>query len=106
LGGVAYKLSQELKEAGCQADIRETVLGHVQRGGTPTAFDRVLATQFGVKAFEMVLAGEFGRMVTYKNNTISTSSLQEAISSYNLVDKSSYLMQAARGVGISFGDNG
>jgi 6-phosphofructokinase 1 len=104
LGGVAYQLSQELKDAGCAADIRETVLGHVQRGGTPTAFDRVLATQFGVKAFEMVLAGEFGKMVTYRNNTISTTTLKEAISSYNLVDVNSYLMTTARGVGISFGD--
>ncbi len=104
LGGVAYQLSQQLKEFGCLADIRETVLGHIQRGGTPTAFDRVLATQFGVKAFEMVLAGEFGNMVTYRNNTISTATLKEATGNYNLVDVNSYLMKAARGVGISFGD--
>ena len=104
LGGVAYQLSQELKAAGCEADIRETVLGHVQRGGTPTAFDRVLATQFGVKAFEMVLTGEFGNMVTYRNNAISTTTLKAAISSYNLVNVDSFLMKTARGVGISFGD--
>jgi phosphofructokinase-like protein len=104
LGGVAYRLSQELKEAGCKADIRETVLGHVQRGGTPTAFDRVLATQFGVKAFEMVLAGEYGKMVTYKNNTIATVTLKEAITSYNYVNTDAYIVKAARGVGISFGD--
>jgi phosphofructokinase-like protein len=104
LAGAAFRLSAELKAAGCKADIRETVLGHVQRGGSPSAFDRVLATQFGVKAFEMVLAGEFGRMVTYKNNTIATVTLQEAISSYNFVDINSYIVKAARGVGISFGD--
>jgi 6-phosphofructokinase 1 len=104
LGGVAYRLSQELKEAGCKADIRETVLGHIQRGGTPIAFDRVLATQFGVKAFEMVLAGEFGKMVTYKNNSIETVTLKEAITNYNVVNTEAYIMKAAKGVGISFGD--
>ncbi|HLZ15467.1 MAG TPA: ATP-dependent 6-phosphofructokinase, partial [Cyclobacteriaceae bacterium] len=55
LGGVAYQLSRQLKDAGCKAEIRETVLGHVQRGGTPSAFDRVLASAFGVKAFELAL---------------------------------------------------
>lgn len=104
LGGVAYQLSHQLKEAGCKADIRETVLGHIQRGGTPVAFDRILATQFGVKAFEMVLNKEYGRMVAYKNNDITTVTLEEAVSSYNYVNLDSYLIKAARGVGISFGD--
>ncbi len=104
LGGVAYQLSQQLTEAGCLADIRETVLGHVQRGGTPTAFDRVLATQFGARAFEMVLNGEFGQMVAYQNNRIVAVPLQLAVANYNVVDINSYLVQTARGVGISFGD--
>lgn len=104
LGGVAYQLSEQLKEAGCTADIRETVLGHIQRGGVPTAFDRVLATQFGVKAFEMALEGEYGRMVAYKNNDIVTVSLKEATEVYNHVNTNSYLLKAARGVNISFGD--
>ncbi|TAD97381.1 MAG: ATP-dependent 6-phosphofructokinase [Bacteroidetes bacterium] len=104
LGGVAFQLSEELKQAGCEADIRETVLGHIQRGGTPTAFDRVLATQFGVKAFEMVLQGDFGKMVAYKNNDIIAVSLNDAVKNYNYVSQKSYLVQTARGVGISFGD--
>jgi 6-phosphofructokinase 1 len=104
LGGIAYQLSQELKKVGCKADIRETVLGHVQRGGSPTPFDRVLATQFGVKSFEMVLNKEFGRMVAYKNNDITTVSLEDAVSQYNYVNTDSYLVKTARGVGISFGD--
>lgn len=104
LGGVAYRLSQQLKDAGCKADIRETVLGHVQRGGIPTAFDRVLATLFGVKAFELVLEKKFGQMVTYKNNQISSVSLEEATREYNFVDKDSYLVRAAKGLFISFGD--
>lgn len=104
LGGIAYQLSHQLKEAGCKADIRETVLGHIQRGGTPVAFDRILATQFGVKAFEMVLNKEYGRMVAFKNNDITTVTLEEAVSSYNYVKLDSYLITAAKGVGISFGD--
>lgn len=104
LGGVAYQLSAQLKAAGCIADIRETVLGHVQRGGTPTAFDRILATQFGVKAFEMVLAGEFGKMVSYRNNTVCSVTLEEATAHYRVVTPDSFLIQTARGIGISFGD--
>ncbi len=104
LGGVAYKLSAELKASGLQADIRETVLGHTQRGGTPLAFDRVLATQFGVKAFEMVLAGDFGKMVAYKNNDITMVTLKEAVEKYSTVNPDSFIVKTARGVGISFGD--
>lgn len=104
LGGVAYALSQQLKAAGCTADIRETVLGHVQRGGTPSAYDRVLASMFGVKAFEMVLQKEYGRMVAFVNNNISTVSLEEATRGNNFVQPNSYIVQAARGLGISFGD--
>jgi 6-phosphofructokinase 1 len=104
LGGVAYQLSKQLKDAGCKPEIRETVLGHVQRGGTPVAFDRVLATLFGVKAFELALHKKFGQMVSFKNNTITTVSLEEATRDYHFVNKDSYLVQAARGLNISFGD--
>jgi 6-phosphofructokinase len=104
LGGVAYQLSKQLKDAGLKSEIRETVLGHTLRGGTPVAFDRILATLFGVKAFELALAKNFGKMVTYKNNTIDCISLEEATREYNFVKKDSYTVQAARGLGISFGD--
>lgn len=105
LGGVGYQLVEELKAAGCNADCRVTVLGHLQRGGTPTAFDRVLATQFGVKAFELVKAGNFGRMTAYKNNTIIDVSLAEAVAEYNFVNPDSFLVQTAKGIGISFGED-
>jgi 6-phosphofructokinase 1 len=104
LGGVAYQLSKQLKDAGCKAEIRETVLGHVQRGGTPSAFDRVLASTFGVKAFELVLEKNFGRMVSFKNNTITSVTLEEATREPNFVKKDTYLVHAAKGLGISFGD--
>ncbi|MCS6973743.1 MAG: ATP-dependent 6-phosphofructokinase [Cyclobacteriaceae bacterium] len=104
LGGIAFQLAQQLKDAGCKAEIRETVLGHIQRGGTPTAFDRVLASLFGVKAMELVIHEEFGKMVALKNNNITYVSLEEATREYNFVQKDSYLIKAARGLGISFGD--
>lgn len=104
LGGVAYQLSKQLKDAGCTADIRETVLGHVQRGGSPVAYDRVLATLFGVKSFELALEGNFGRMVAFRNNSIDSVTLEEATREYNFVRKDSYLVLASKGLGISFGD--
>jgi ATP-dependent phosphofructokinase / diphosphate-dependent phosphofructokinase len=104
LGGVAYQLSRQLKDAGCKAEIRETVLGHVQRGGTPVAYDRVLATLYGVKAFELVLEQKFGQMVAFRNNGVTSVSLEEATKDYNFVDKDSYLVKAAKGLGVSFGD--
>jgi ATP-dependent phosphofructokinase / diphosphate-dependent phosphofructokinase len=104
LGGVAYQLSKQLKDAGCKFEIRETVLGHVQRGGTPVAFDRVLALLFGVKAFELAKEKKFGRMVAFRNNAVSSVTLDEATKDYNVVSKSSDLVKAAKGLGISFGD--
>lgn len=104
LGGVAYQLSKQLKDAGCKAEIRETVLGHVQRGGSPLAFDRILASLFGVHAFELVLAKKFGHMVAWHNNTVTSVTLAEATKQMSLVNKNSYMVKAAKGLGISFGD--
>ncbi len=104
LGGVAYQLTKQLKDAGCKAEIRETVLGHVQRGGSPVAFDRILALRFGIKAFELVKAKKFGRMVALKNNSVTSVTLEEATKEAGLVDRHSELVKAAKALGISFGD--
>lgn len=104
LGGVGHELMHQLKEAGCEADMRVTILGHIQRGGIPTAFDRVLATQFGVKAFELVKEGRFGQMVSYQKGTITDVSLESATAAYNFVGKDSYLLTTAHGIGICLGD--
>ena len=104
LGGVAYQLSDQLRKAGCNADIRETVLGHTQRGGTPNSYDRVLATLFGVKAFEMVLNGEFGRMVALKGQDVTSVPLKEAVTKYKAVEPDGFTVQAAKKLGIAFGD--
>ena len=77
LGGVGDALAREI-EAGTGFETRVTVLGHVQRGGTPTARDRVLATRFGLKAADLVEEGSFGRMAALHGDTIVDVSLEEA----------------------------
>lgn len=104
LGGVGLSLRHALEQNGCKPDVRVTTLGHIQRGGTPVAFDRILATAFGVKAFELVDKGRFGRMVTYVNNQVKDTTLSKAIKEYNYVRKNHYLIKTARNIGVSFGD--
>jgi len=104
LGGAGFRLMYELQQAGFDEDMRVTILGHLQRGGSPNAYDRILASQFGVKAFEMVLNKEFGRMVAYKHPNIVSVPIKEAISEYNYVDTCSDLVKTARGLGICLGD--
>ena len=104
LGGIANYLRAELEERGCQAQIRTTILGHVQRGGIPIPWDRILATAMGVKAFELAKTKQYGQMVSFKNNTITSVPIEEAISQYNYVDKDHYLIKTARDMGVSFGD--
>ena len=105
LGGVGDVLKQELIDCGVEHDIRVTVLGHLQRGGTPVAYDRILATQFGVKAFELVKEHLYGNLVVYRNNDISYVPIEEAVRSPHLVQPDTdFLVHAAKGVGICFGD--
>ena len=104
LGGIASKLLKDLKDAGVKADMRETVLGHLQRGGIPIAFDRILATQFGVKAMELALEGEFGKMVAYQHPSIVAVPFLDAISNYNIVKPDSSLVHTARGIGMCLGN--
>lgn len=103
-GGIANYVRKKLEEKGCSFQIRTTVLGHIQRGGTPMAFDRVLATSMGVKAFEMVKSEQFGQMVALRNNQLEAVSLEEATSKYNYVNTDHYLIQTAKAMGMSFGD--
>ena len=104
LGGVGNALRKALEDNGVKPDVRVAVLGHIQRGGTPVAFDRILATAFGVKAFEMIKEEKFGKMVCYINNVVAETTLKKAISSYNHISKDHYLINTARKIGISFGD--
>lgn len=103
LGGVGNVVAMELQErTGCET--RTMLLGHLQRGGSPTAFDRFLATQFGVHAMQLVARGQFGRMVCYQPPHISDVGIADAIGQLNKVDPHGAAVQTARGLGISFGD--
>jgi phosphofructokinase-like protein len=101
-GQISHRLGEIIGEM-LNREIRITVLGHIQRGGSPTPFDRVLATRFGSAAVDMIECRQFGRMVTLCGGKIDSVSL-EAIQNYRTVDPSCDHVRAARGVGISFGD--
>ena len=89
LGGIGEILGQEIeKRTGFET--RVSVLGHIQRGGSPTAFDRVLGTRFGVKAVELIKNKKFGQMVALSGNKIIDVSLQEAVKSLKTVDSDLY----------------
>ena len=103
LGGIADTLAAQLKAAGVEHDIRCTILGHLQRGGTPIAFDRVLASEFGVRAMEFVMEGRFGQMVAYHHPDVVGIPLEEAVREQNLVGSDNRLVHTAKGLGIEFG---
>ena len=103
LGGVSAHLIQQLKEEGFKPDMRETILGHLQRGGVPIAYDRVLSAQMGVKAMEMVIEGDYGKMVAYRHPELVSVDLKDAIQSPNLIEKDSQLVDTAKGLGICLG---
>jgi 6-phosphofructokinase 1 len=89
LGGIGDALAQEIeKRTGFET--RVSVLGHIQRGGTPTAFDRVLGTRFGVKAVELVLNKKFGRMVALSGVKIIDVPLEEAVKALKTADMELY----------------
>ena len=85
LGGIGEVLAHEIRQR-TGFDARVTVLGHIQRGGTPTAFDRVLATRFGLRAIETVHEGTFGRMVSLAAGKITTVRLDDACTTLKTVD--------------------
>jgi 6-phosphofructokinase 1 len=103
LVGAAARVAASLSEH-IELDLRVTVLGHLQRGGTPCAFDRVLATRFGHHAAELVAAGEFGKMVALKTPNIVAVPIAEAIGDPHQVDPRGQRVSTARAIGVVFGD--
>jgi 6-phosphofructokinase 1 len=85
-------------------EVRVTVLGHLQRGGSPSPFDRLLSTRLGVAAVDLVAQKQFGRMICLRGNQISSCTLDEAVGRMKTVPPDCDIVQAARAVGISFGD--
>jgi 6-phosphofructokinase 1 len=102
LGGVGEVVAAQLKTA-CQADVRATVLGHVQRGGSPTAFDRLLATRFGAMAVHLVAQGKVGHMVALHSGRIMAVPIADAVSQPKRVPLDSDLLQAAGSLQICVG---
>ena len=103
LGGVGDYVAKTITES-TDLETRVTVLGHLQRGGTPTPFDRVLATLFGVMACRLASEGCFGRMVALHGNRIESVTLHEATANLKLVTPDNQMVTTARSVGTSFGD--
>jgi 6-phosphofructokinase 1 len=102
LGGIGQVVAEHIEKEGYES--RVTVLGHLQRGGTPTAFDRWLATRYGAAAVRLAARGGFDRMVALQCGEITDISLEEATAAPKRVNTNGDAVVTARNVGISFGD--
>lgn len=100
---VAYELAARISEITGQ-EVRVTVPGHMQRGGTPNPYDRVLSSRLGARAAKLIREGRFGRMVVVKNNEVTSIPLEESAGKLKMVDPNSSLVEEARLLGLSFGD--
>jgi len=103
LGGVARWVAQQVEEM-TGLESRAIVLGHIQRGGSPTAFDRTLATQFGFHAFELLTRGRFGRLVVLREGRLDSAPIAEVAGKVRTVPHDDPLIRAARAVGTSFAE--
>jgi 6-phosphofructokinase 1 len=103
LGGVGNKLAQEIEDISA-IETRVTVLGHLQRGGMPIPYDRIISSRYGVAAVHAVMEGKFGSMVSLRGANIETVPIVEAIKDLKKVDPEGELVKTARALGISFGD--
>ena len=103
LGGVCHRLQQQLQPR-LNSEVRTTQLGHVQRGGSPTAFDRILATRFGYHAAQLVERGEFGRMVALQGDQTTSVPIADVAGRFRPVPLEHELLATARGIGIELGN--
>jgi 6-phosphofructokinase 1 len=103
LGGIGARVCQGLAVA-TGKETRSVVLGHLQRGGAPTSFDKVLATRFGAKAVELAKAGEFGTMVASAPPDIVARRLEDVVGQTKVVRPDSDLLLTAKALGVTFGD--
>ncbi len=103
LGGIGEVVSEQLERL-TGLESRATILGHVQRGGTPTANDRILSTRYGTYAVELLMQGKFGNMVVLNGTELGYDSLENVIGKNKAVEEDSYWIRAARGIGMCLGD--
>lgn len=105
LGGIGNKLAGDLEKLIKDHEVRCTVLGHVQRGGNTSTYDRILSTRYGVAAVELIMSGKFGEMVCLKGDTISSDSLENVIGQKTKnVNIDGELVQVAKKIGITFAE--
>jgi len=102
LGGIGNKIADDIEKI-TGLETRVTVLGHLQRGGEPSPFDRILATRFGVESCELAANGDFGKVVVLKSNQIKTVDLKKAVGDIKRVSLKDPVIKAAMAVGTSFG---
>jgi len=102
LGGIGEYVAKKISED-TGLETRYTVLGHLQRGGSPTPFDRILSTKFGTYAINLAIKKQFGRMVALKGNEIKSVPISEAIAKQKLVKQNDQAVLTASAVGVSFG---
>jgi phosphofructokinase-like protein len=102
-GSVGNRIGDAVSR-GAKKDVRVSVLGHIQRGGSPTPFDRILATRFGVAAVDLIAEGGFGKMVCLHNTQIEAVDIAAAVGQLKTVDPHGQIVNTARSIGISFGD--
>jgi len=102
-GGIGRYIADYISKH-TSAEVRVTTLGHVQRGGTPSAFDRILGTAFGVAALDLVAQGKFDRMVAWQNRQVVDVPIEEAIAEYRVVSLDDVLIKTAIGVGSYVGE--
>jgi len=103
LGGAGELVAREIIRL-TGKDTRACTLGHLQRGGSPTALDRVLSARFGVQAVKLIEQGRFGRMVSYKSSEVGSVPLEDAVHQLRLVDPEGEVIETARALGICLGD--
>lgn len=103
LGGIGSLVAGVL-ESRTPLETRLLVLGHLQRGGSPSPFDRILGTRFGVAAVDLLADGQFGKMVAYHAGQITSSCIKDAVARQRLVEADGQLVRAAKAVGICLGD--
>ncbi|MCC7539322.1 MAG: 6-phosphofructokinase [Deltaproteobacteria bacterium] len=102
LGGAGQRLADALKDK-CDHEIRVTVLGHLQRGGSPSAFDRLLGSRFGARAAELCSEGASNRMVSLRNGSVTDVPLADVVGKMRRVDPSGELVRVARSLGVEMG---
>ena len=103
LGGVSFVIGQEIEKL-TGIETRNVVLGHLQRGGSPSPFDRILGTQLGTKAVDFIAQGKFGFLVGVKDNHLVPVALSKVAQGSRLVPLDHSLIKDARSLGTCFGD--